>query len=730
MPVESLKLFHSIVRRCFRAPASDKTGVLAILFFIIIIHAPFLGQAFHMDDAIYLILARNVFSNPVFPQEIGVHVEGIWAGDLASMEHPPLTAYLIAAGAWLARGFHELPLHVLFLLFAVVLGFSTYSLSCRFTRHPLAATALLLSAPVVFIMSHTLMTDLPHLSLLMLAVALFTKGVDDADVPRTWSGAAAAALAIYISPAALCLVPLLACYALLKRRPGYLPAALLLPLVAQGLWWFVNYLHYGRFTPGFILHYYFATEKVLGLQALSLKALYALLATGGLTVSPAILFSSSYRKFLSLGLPLGMAAATITEARDYPVLLLAAFVLFFTLGLAAVAGCLSQVLKNCSLDPGRVTDVFLGIWLIGAMFFAILFHMTGSARYLLPLVPPLVLLTMRQLEAHMRSISLRILSGTAILTSSLISLGLGAADYRFAEVYRHFASYLNSVPDLRTRPIWFTGEWGFRAYLEHLGARELGRRDARPQPGDLLVVPSVAVPYSTLFSQNISHESIVMVAPSRACFEVPALNRPATLFFLIGMPGWQQSDGLDLLVQWDEHTLYSQRLLPESGRAWRPIEIQIPAAESLSNKLVLSVQVGASGNADADWVAITHARIRTFGERGELVHFALREQLPEAQISGVPGMNYHTPRNEPLFEMEVWLDQEPPIRILDVRRYTSSWPVRLIDAHVRAGFWSMGWGLLPFSFALNRDPIEEIRIFEVLRAVDSFDERNPSWYSR
>ncbi|HYK90503.1 MAG TPA: glycosyltransferase family 39 protein [Acidobacteriota bacterium] len=713
--------------RRIQTAAASRTAVVAVLFSIII-NIPFLGQPFHMDDAIYLLLAGNVFRNPLFPQQIGVHVEGIWAPDLASMEHAPLTAYLLAAGVWLGRGIHEIPLHSLFLVFHAILGFSMFSLSQRLTRHPLAATALLMLMPSVFIMSHTLMTDLPHLSMWVLAVALFTKGVDEGHAGRVWGGATAAGLASYISPASLCLVPLLVLYAFLKKRPRCTMPAVVLPSLFQALWWLANCLHYARFTPVWALHYYFATEQVLGLQALSQKGIYAVLSIGGLTLSPVILISSPYRRFLALGLPIGMVLTLSSEARNYPTPLLAAFVVSFAFGFTAVSGSFCAFIDKYRDASERTDDLFLGIWLAGTLLFAVLFYMTGSARYLLPFAPPLVLLVVRSLESERGESGFRILSGAAILTSGLLSVCLGIADFKAAEVYRDFASHLRALSEVKTHRLWFTGEWGFRAYLELLGGQELGRRDARPHPRDLIVVPSVAVPYSTLFDANPSRESIVMIAPSRLSFDVPALPMPAKFLFEAGMPGWGKSDGLDLMIHWNGRLLYSQSLLPEQGKTWRRVEIPLPDSPPQPGSLIFSAQVGASGNADADWVAISHARIQAGGE--QLVQFGLREHMSEARINAVPQVNYHTPGNKPVLEMPIWLNQAPAVRLLEERTYTSRWPFRVLDSRWRAGFWSMGWGILPFSFAVERTPIEVIRILEVIRPVDDFGETDPSWYSK
>ena len=59
------------------------------------IHAPFIHQAFHIDDVYYLDVASNVFRNPLFPLDLQSVFEGkhltLWAHS-----HPPLNSYVIA----------------------------------------------------------------------------------------------------------------------------------------------------------------------------------------------------------------------------------------------------------------------------------------------------------------------------------------------------------------------------------------------------------------------------------------------------------------------------------------------------------------------------------------------------------------------------------------------------------------------------------------------------------
>src|SRR3989442_6132643 len=86
------------------------------------IHAPFIGQAFHLDDVYYLDVARNVFRNPLFPLDLQSVFEGkhltLWAHS-----HPPLNSYLIAALLPVTnRRPAENCLHAWFLVFPVLIA--------------------------------------------------------------------------------------------------------------------------------------------------------------------------------------------------------------------------------------------------------------------------------------------------------------------------------------------------------------------------------------------------------------------------------------------------------------------------------------------------------------------------------------------------------------------------------------------------------------------------------
>ena len=48
---------------------------------------------------------------------------------------------------------------------------------------------------------------------------------------------------------------------------------------------------------------------------------------------------------------------------------------------------------------------------------------------------------------------------------------------------------------------------------------------------------------------------------------------------------------------------------------------------------------------------------------------------------------------------------------MERRSYRIRSPLRLLDVHAHAGFWSDGWGVLPFWF--SREDLDELSIYRV-----------------
>lgn len=78
--------------------------------------------------------------------------------------------------------------------------------------------------------------------------------------------------------------------------------------------------------------------------------------------------------------------------------------------------------------------------------------------------------------------------------------------------------------------------------------------------------------------------------------------------------------------------------------------------------------------------------------------------------------------------MTAWIKQEPATILRNRYDYRPTFPLRLLDGQHRAGFWSSGWGVLPFSIAESKTALESISVYEITRGVDSYRETMPSLY--
>jgi hypothetical protein len=711
--------------------------LLGICLFSLALNVPFVNQAFHMDDGLYLLLAGNASRSPWFPDDVSAHFEGLHARDLASTEHPwPFTIYLLALCALVRHNVSEIGLHLAFLVFPIIIGCSTYFLARRFTNHPVLTTLLVQTGPVVVVVSHSLMTDVPMLSLWAASVAMFCCGIDARQHRLIWPSAVLVALACFLSYSGFCLIPLLWLYAALHdARKGAL-GVVALPLFAFAARLVWAFFHYHRFIPGMLLDAYFFSERVLSPQSVLQKGSYTILVLGFSALFPCLFIVVRHRRWIPVWVLVAAAAWLSASRSGHDMAQRAIFSVLFCSGLAVLFFPVRSVLKSRRIleekNARSADDLFLGAWLLGAVLFCTIAYMNGSARYVLPAMPPLMLILVRLMECIQTKRSFFWSCIACSTCSAMLALVMAVSDYQFAGIYRSFSNTFQRSYGGRESNTWFTGEWGLRAYLERLGARELGRRDPRPSPGDLLVVPTLATPYETLFSTKLSLPAIILIAPSRMAFDVPEFADDSRLVFTFGMPLHANSDGMQYSIRFvsgqTTKILLEELIVPGEGRQWQSRQIPLSGLNGQPGRIVFSAELGKSPNAVADWIAFAHARICSAREDHEAACYVFSDKLHQAHIERMPGFQYRTDQNKPAFQMTVWLEQEPVVRLLQQYEYTPHWPVRLLDRECHAGFWSSGWGLLPLSWARGRSALETILVYEVIRSADAFGEVTPSWY--
>ena len=499
-----------------RTPALSRFQVhrdLALLALVVVGCAlPFLSQPFHMDDNFYMDMARNARVNPLHPYDVPYDFGGFHLPDMASHSHPPLQAYFLAviqrfAGEGEGR---EWIYHGVALIFPLLAAAAMYFIAARFVERPLWPSLGLAACPLVLVMEHTLMTDVPTLAFWLAAIACFLWATE---LNRKSLYAASALMqfaAMFASYQAVALFPLLGFYHLRRRGRAFGWVALLLPLAGLGAWLVLSSLHYRRMilldTLGYVQSREATTLGMLGTKFLALLGYQ-----GWLIVFPFFLLYIYARGLKSrlFGLTLlGALFLAQTVIPTYRLVDKAIFVLGVTAGSCLMArmgaSFLDAFRRERSERTGfdRVEAQFLSLWYFGVVAYCLILFTEGSARYILPLVPPVLLFFFRRLEivevAEYRAESYPLLNSAMVASGALVlslawGLFLAQADFEFARMYPRAAeAYSRMYSGFDT---YVTGEWGFRYYFDRMGAKPLPADVSSVRGGSLLVRPGLAVPY-------------------------------------------------------------------------------------------------------------------------------------------------------------------------------------------------------------------------------------------
>jgi 4-amino-4-deoxy-L-arabinose transferase-like glycosyltransferase len=482
---------------------------------------PFLNQAFHIDDRIYLEIADNALRKPFFPYDYQPIAEGLTGPDAASGSNLPLTSYYIALVKLLFGSEREWVFHLAFMIFPLLAVLGFYELARSYTGYPMAAAALLLLSPAFFVVSHTLMKEVPLLAFWILGLAYFLRILDGRAQRRDWLICGAALLgAAFITLVSAGLVFLLAAALWLHRRDvspavrNRLLFLLAVPILLWGAWYLVAYLYYERFVLTYTALHMVKRSTFSWYQA-GEKALSFLLNTGGIFLSPLAAwyaFSGRWRTRLAVLLFVASYMLFHFFIPGWTFVQVTLFALFFTTGVLVALEIL-ELARSLPASPAGKSAVkdrdraVLFLWYFGALFAALFVFYSGSVRYSMLALPPVILLWFVALERRVTyDYFLRNLVGLGVVLTGIYAVVIGYADYRFADGYRELAQGIHRDYGQPGRTIWVAGEWGFRHYMEAAGARPILRVETEPREGDIIVKPYVAMPWVTLYdSGDYSH---------------------------------------------------------------------------------------------------------------------------------------------------------------------------------------------------------------------------------
>ncbi len=481
-----------------------KTQFLVVSFTVAAL-LPFLNRAFHVDDPLFIWIARQIVKHPSDPYGFNLNWVSFTQPMSIVMQNPPLCSYYIAAVA-IVSGWSERSLHLAFLVWAVLSVLGTFAIARRFCRGPVYATLLTLFTPAFLVSATSVMCDVMMLAFWVWALEFWLAGLDRQQSWRFLVSAlliSAAALTKYFG---ITLVPLLAVYTLARTRRFALPLVfLLIPIAVLSNYDFFTEQQYGHGLFSAATTVSSAISSVTRPSHLA-QLLIGLAFTGGCFFS-AIFFWPLFEKRLFL------LAATLTAAFtvafkffiiSWVYLETSEAVVSLQGGLFAAIGTIFLVLAIFDLIQHKNTDsLLLLLWIFGTFFFATFFNWSITARTLLPMTPAVVILTIRQFERQNAGHFPR----WRILPAAISSLVIVSADYQQANCGRTASHFFEQRYRNEPHTTWFQDHWGFQYYMEQWGAKVFDRQNPRLEHRDMIVGPfSDVTPIPVSAGEVLSHD--------------------------------------------------------------------------------------------------------------------------------------------------------------------------------------------------------------------------------
>ncbi len=468
-----------------------RRDLIIVLLAVAAATLPFVNKPVHMDGVYFLGLAKTKLASPL--------KDGISDYDFAGAHlkqftdtHPPFLPYYLAAVERLTGSSNEKVLHLFLVPFTLLAGAAAYLLARKFVRDSLFAALLLVISPGFVVMASDIMSDMPMLAFWLGSVASYVYGLDKRSNFLLALSGLSAALAFFTSYESLALIPLLLLYAIVTGRLSlsatapWLAAAVIFCGYLALRWHFLGELP--RLHPQ-------SSASIFGpgISRFFPKVSSVFLFLGGAVVFPPAVLAAFWPRrkqiwdfailvTLFVLFPALLALAGLTpwgQALQMSLFLPAAGLMLY--------GLAEQLRKN---KKSRRNWIFLGLWLAGVIFYTGVLLYQSAVKYLLPAFFPIaVLLAAQARERFGSGRALLWFKGATLAATAVLTLLVAAADYDLAAGYRNFAQQPFQAEFPGSGTFWFTGEFGWRYYLEQHGFRYLLINDKRPRPGDIILQP-------------------------------------------------------------------------------------------------------------------------------------------------------------------------------------------------------------------------------------------------
>jgi len=509
-------------------PSTGVNDILILTGSFLVLHIPFLSQAFIIDDGAFIDQALHILKNPAGPYSFDIHLEEVF-NFFRYFANPPGFAYFLAAMIKFF-GRSEIALHSVCLIFSYIALLAMYALSQEITGRGLYGSLLLLVTPTFLLSSHTVMPDVPAMAFYILAIFLFLRAMDQDELQLYVLSGIVVGISSLLKYSALTILPLMLLYWFLCRRRTLKPLVTFLIVgLVFGAWCAMSYFIYGE--VHFIsMAVYESSRRPFFMKVI--QAVAGLIGVGGATIFP--LFLMPWVFILSFGLSRLAGWSTVLSGgigflvaipayvfpplivydsanRALGALLLAPGCSVFTFvvfrGIHSFKDYLNAVRSNKKTAwISSARSLLLVCWFLGIFIFNIRLLFT-TPKYLVPGLPPLILLLIGVSGQTSRSFPSfpSWQKGAILFTTAALSLMLSVVDSSYGNSHKKFITETLPArfPDSR---IWFNGHWSIRYYSEKMGYNYLGMElsgHTRPKSGDIIFeveeavrhdIPAVLVP--------------------------------------------------------------------------------------------------------------------------------------------------------------------------------------------------------------------------------------------
>lgn len=497
------KVLRKIFKTCIESQRIRTISALVVIAVAVLaITSPFFNQAFSIDGPLELDFAQRQVDSPLAQDLPNYEYWGVTYDSYFNTQPRFLSSYLSLI-IRISGAPSEVPIHLSLIIFPLIGGFGMYYLGRRFRVSGLAAALLFLVSPMLMVNAHGEMVDVPGTCLWVAAIAVFIRAVDKRS---NWYLGLSALLMLLTTQTyfqGLAVLPLAVAYLVINRQFRFRN---FIPVIFAGLF-FGAYLLTLNYRYGQIPH--FAYRRRYSFILARLRGIFTVL--GGTLFFPFVALAGFIVRWTSALIFVGASVITWSwsivkyDLGEYSFSDMALFSIMLPVGITVayliferfLAGIYSSDKRNS--PEGRDT-VFLAVWFFGVLSYASFLLPYPAPRYLLPILPPVVLSLLIIWKVIIRSKWLRFSLVTGAIALSLVFSTMLSMMYRdYADNGKLAAEWVIDNYG-HTNGVWYNGGFGFGYYLKRYGFnvtpsilselyvdKKKPLNLAEPQPGDHVV---------------------------------------------------------------------------------------------------------------------------------------------------------------------------------------------------------------------------------------------------